>query len=379
MREVNIIGVGLVRFGKYPEKTIGDLGAEACWNAIKDAGIKIKEIETAYCGHVFQGRVAGQQVFKEMGITGIQIINVENACASGSTAFRGAYLDVASGVCDIALALGVEMLSNKISGVIPPDKNDLEGLMGRTNPATYAMTARRHMLQYGTTVQQMAMVSVKNHKNGCLNPYSQYQKEVTLEEVMNSRMIADPLTLLHCCPTGDGAAALVLCSSNRARQYTNKPIKISACVLRSGGYVKANDDITTQEVTVQAAKKAYEIAGIGPEDVDFAEVHDAFSIGEIIQTEDLGFFKKGEGGRVVEEGVTEIHGKKPINTSGGLLTKGHPLGATGPAQIAEIVYQLRGEAGPRQVKNAKVGLSNCMGGVVFGLDAGIDAVTILQK
>jgi acetyl-CoA acetyltransferase len=238
--------------------------------------------------------------------------------------------------------------------------------------------ARRHTHQYGTTVEQMAQVAVKAHGFGALNPHAQYQNRVTLAEVLGSRMIADPITLLQCCPTGDGAAAVVVASAERARRQTARPVKIRASVIVSGYPKAGGGDITTHPTTTAAAAKAYETAGLGPSDVDVVEVHDAFSIGEIVHLEDLGFCPKGEGGPFVASGATGPHGRLPANTSGGLLTKGHPLGATGPAQIVELTWQLRGQAGPRQVNGARIALAHCMGGVIYGRDAGACTIHVLE-
>ncbi len=379
MREVTILGVAMTRFGKHSDIPVDALGREACWGALKDAELTPRDLQAVYCGHVFQGRIVGQQVMKGLGLAGTPVYNVENACASGSTALNLAWTAVASGAIDIALVLGVEQLSTRGSGVIPPDQNDLEGLVGRTNPATYALMARRHMYQYGTTIEQIAQVAVKAHEFGALNPHAQFQNRVTLAEVLGSRMIADPVTLLQCCPTGDGAAAVIVASAERARQKTTTPVTIAASAIVSGYPKTAGSDITIHPTTVAAAKKAYETAGIGPSNVDVAEVHDAFAIGEIVHLEDLGFCAKGEGGPFVASGATGPNGRKPTNTSGGLLTKGHPLGATGPGQIVELTWQLRGQAGPRQVGAPRVALAHCMGGVIFGRDAGVCTVHILKR
>lgn len=379
MGEVAIVGVAMTRFGKHPDVPVDNLAREACWAALKDAELTPRDIQAIYCGHVFQGRIVGQQVVKGLGISGTPTFNVENACASGSTALHLAWTAVTAGMIDVALVLGVEQLSSRGSGVIPPDQNDLEGLLGRTNPGTYALMARRHMYQYGTTAAQMAQVAVKAHQFGSLNPHAQYQNRVTLEEVLSSRMIADPLTLLQCCPTGDGAAAVIIAGAERARRQTAKPISIAASVIVSGYPKTGGSDITTHPSTKAAAQKAYEVAGIGPSDVSVVEVHDAFSIGEIVHLEDLGFCPKGQGGSLVASGATGPDGRLPTNTSGGLLTKGHPLGATGPAQIVELTWQLRGQAGARQAGAPKVALAHCMGGVIYGRDAGACTIHILHR
>jgi acetyl-CoA acetyltransferase len=380
MREVKVVGVGMVKFGKYPDKRLSELGKDACWKAIRDAGVNPRDIQVAYCGHNRQGSVAGQRILVEIGLTGIPITNVENACCSGSSAVREAFMAVAGGFYEVALVVGAEKLYGKVQGALSGSDEDLEIDLGLVQPALYALRARRHMELYGTTSAQLAKISVKNHHNGCLNPNAQYQKEITVEEVLASRMIADPLHLLDCCPIGDGAAAVVLCSAEAAKKYSGKPVSFVASTLATGtinsGYTDV--ELTREELTIRAAQEAYRTAGIGPEDIDLAEVHDCFTIAEMTRIENLGFCKPGEAGKLIDEGTTEIGGRIPINTSGGLLAKGHPLGATGVAQIAEIVWQLRGQAGPRQVKGAKVGLAHCRGGSVAGTEGGTCTVQILK-
>lgn len=382
MRDVFIIGVGMTKIGKFPEITTTDMARKAYVDAIKDSGISPKQIEAAVIGHVRQagqGAILGQRIMREVGVTGIPILNVENICASGSSAIWCAYNFIAAGQFDLAVVIGVEQLSILGKGVIPPRQEDLEGVQGMTLPSYFAMVAKRHMHEYGTTIEQLARVSIKNHKNGSLNPYAQFQEEITFGEICQSPMVADPLTVLHCCPTGDGAAAAIICSENIAKRYSSKPIKIAASVLKSGSFDGGWRDLTINDQTRRASKDAYEMAGIGPEDLDLVELHDCFTIAEVFHYENLGLCGKGEGGRLIDDGETELSGKIPVNPSGGLLAKGHPFGATGVAQIVEIVWQLRGKAGKRQIPDAKVGLTHCVGGVVDGLDLGACTVHILKK
>ncbi len=379
MREVAVIGVGSTVFGKLPERLVKDMGSEAVTAAIEDAGIGPEEINTAYTATSFGGNVVGERVLATAGITGIEVVNVENACAGGATAFRGAWLAVASGLHDIALAVGVESMTTTIAGnLITPEQDDLSGDLGNNAPAHFALSMRRHMERYGTTLEQFARVSVKNHHNGCLNPYSQYQKELTIEEILNSRMIVDPITLLQCCPNSDGAAAVILCPLDIADKYTNKPVTLIASVLQMGEPEYRWQDLALSDMTTRAANRAYEMAGVGPEDIDVCELHDAFCYCEIAHYEELGFCPVGEGGRFIEEGSTEIGGKIAVNPGGGLLSRGHPVAATGVEQIAEIVWQLRGDAGKRQVPDAKVGLAHTIGGEVAGLESGTVAIHILK-
>jgi benzoylsuccinyl-CoA thiolase BbsB subunit len=381
MREVAVIGVGSTVFGKFPAKLVKAMGREAAQAAIADARIKPKDIQFAYASTVFGGAVVGQRVLTEIGISNIEVINVENACAGGATAFRGAWYAIASGLYDIGLVLGVESMSTSpIAGkLIPPEKGDLGGQMGHSMPAHFALSMRRHMEKYGTTLEQFAKVSVKNHHNGCLNPYSQYHQELTVEEILKSRTICDPITLLQCCPNSDGAAAAVLCSMEVAKKYSRQPIKVAASVLKMGDFEYRWKDLGSSDLSDQCAKQAYEMAGCGPEDVDVCELHDAFTYSEIAHYEELGFCGYGEGGRLIDEGKTEIGGRIAVNPSGGLLAKGHPVSATGVAQIAEIVWHLRGEAGKRQQPNARVGLAHTMGGEVADIECGACAIHILKR
>jgi len=383
MREVSVIGVGMTNFGKFIDTPIEQLAQKALWDALKDADVKPREIGAAYCGNMLAGRISGlysclaEILFEQAGIVGIPILSVENACASGSSAFREAWIAVASGLYDIAIALGIEKMTGRLPAPLVREKNTMDGIMGLVMPGIWAIRAQKHMEKYGTRLEQLAKISVKNHANGCLNPRSQYQKEVTVYEVLHSPMISDPLTLLHMCPIGDGAAAAVLCSSHIAARYTQTPIRIAAVSLTSGTYDYLRD-FTYHDLEQRAAKEAYEMGGIGPEDLDFAEVHDCFTIAEVIRCESLGFCKPGEYPILVDEGKWDLNGDFPVNPSGGLLSKGHPVGATGVAQIAEGALHFRGVAGERQVKDAKTALTHCSGGTYNG-DTGACTVCIFKK
>ena len=366
MRDVAIVGVGMIKFGRFPEKELTQLGAQACLLALKDAGMTMKDIQTLVAGNLLESNATvGQRIMKEIGQTGIPVINVANACATGSTAFREAYMAVASGAYDIALAVGCEQMGKMGllgtgggRGSISPEGIVGSGLM----PAVFGQAGVEHMNKYGTTAEQFAKVAVKNHKHSTHNPYAQYQKDMSLEEVMNARMVAWPNTLYMCCPTGDGAAAAIVTSMEKAKQYTTTPIKVGASVLTSDPWTER--DLTMMDIntlTKTAAKEAYETAGIGPDDLDLVELHDCFATAELLHYENLGLCAEGEAGRMIDEGETTIGGRIPVAPSGGLLSKGHPLGATGVANICEIVWHLRGEAGDRQVEGAKVGLAHVIG------------------
>jgi benzoylsuccinyl-CoA thiolase BbsB subunit len=367
LREVSVIGVGMSRFAKQPEISIIDLAQAPIQDALEDAGVACGQVQAAFCGSVFGGSGLGQKVLKGIGMSGIPILNVENACSSGSSAFREAWLGVASGMHDVTLAFGADKLT-ALGGGAYPLSDDIEADQGVLMPAVYAMRARRHMMEYGTTIEQLAKIAVKNHHNSVHNPRAQYRREYTLEEVLKGRMIADPLSILHCCPTGDGAAAVVLAATEVARRLRGKPVKVRASVLQSGLFKNDFRDMTKSDLSYRAAAAAYEMAGLGPEDINVAEVHDAFTIGELMYYEALGFCRPGEGGRLIDEKATEMTGRIPVNPSGGLLSKGHPVGATGVAQIVEIVSQLRGNCGERQVAGARIGLTHCTGGGVAGFD-----------
>ncbi len=386
MRDVAVIGVGMTQFGKHSDRTIRELGEEALWAALTDAGVAPKDVQVAYVGNALgrlsgQEMIAGQMLLREVGITSIPITRVEDACASASFAFRESWLSVASGLYDAAMAVGVEKMTNGTTEEVTralagASDTELEADLGITFPGVFAMVARRHMYQYGTTREQLAQVSVKNHDNGALNPRSQFQKRFTIEEVLASRPIARPLNLLDCCPISDGCAAAVLVARELVPRYTAKPIWIAGSGQASGAF-EPGSDITILKPTIMASRAAYDMAGLGPEDMDLVEVHDCFTIAEVLHTEDLGFASKGEGGPFIQDGNTAIGGRIPINPSGGLLAKGHPVGATGLAQIVEVVEQLRGLSGPRQVQGAKAGMAMCLGGFMHS-DAGTVAVHILK-
>ena len=380
MREVAIIGVGCTVMGKFPEKLPYELGAAAAQAAIEDAGISPGDLQFAYCANLYGGMVIGQAVLGEVGITDIELTNVENACTGGATAIRKAWWDIASGLYDIGIAIGVESITTSAMAgrLITPARGDITGELGMNMVARFALTQRRYMDTFDVSLEQIAKVSVKNHHYGCLNPYSQYKKEFTIEEVINSRPICEPITLLQCCPSTDGAAAAVLVPLELAKKYTSKPVIIAASVLKSGDYSFLWEDMTFSDMTYKCTNSAYEMAGLGPEDVNVCELHDAFAVNELQHYVELGFCKRGEEVRLLEDGETELGGRIPVNASGGLLSKGHPVSASGVAQIAEIVWQLRGQAGERQIPNCKVGLAHVIGGEVTGLESGAVAVHILK-
>jgi acetyl-CoA acetyltransferase len=378
--EAVVIGIGIHKFGRFPEKSVEELGKYAVEMALADANIGFKDVQAMFLsnsGNLYPG--IGPKVAFMFGRTTIPIVNVEAACAGGGACLRMAQMAIKQGEYDIVLAVGVE---KQPRGFLAPAISGYEHWQAMSgldeNPMYWAMKARLHMKKYGTTIEQIAQVSVKNHKNGALNPNAMYQKPMTLEEVLNSRVVCDPLTLYMFCAPNDGAAAVVLASEKVARRYTTKPVFLAACAHRIspypeldvGGYFGYNTGNKTS--TTLAAIEAYEKAGIGPEDVSLAELQDTDASGEIIFSEELLLFKEGEGGPAVSQGLTELDGKLPISTDGGIISKGEPVGASALGQIYEGVLQLRGMAGPRQVKNARVALCHVRGAL------GHACVTILK-
>jgi acetyl-CoA C-acetyltransferase/acetyl-CoA acyltransferase len=371
MRRVAVIGVGVTKFGKH-ERTCAELFAEAAADAIQDAGVSPRAIQALYYGNVVGGEGErqlhmGPLAATVLGIPTVPTTRFETACATSHAAFRHAVMEIAAGVSDVVLVGGAERVLNLATDAATEyftyaSDAIFEQPTGITFPGVFALIARAHMAKYGTTEEQMAHVAVKNHRHGALNPKAQFQKEITLEQVMKSPKVADPLKLYDCCPFTDGAAAVVVVSEEVARR-SRKPVWIlSSAAASDSMFLHEKKDLSRVLATERAAQAAYREAGRGPQDVDVVELHDCFTIAEIVATEGLGFFEPGTGGIAAEQGWTSLGGKLPVNPSGGLKAKGHPIGATGAAQVAEIVTQLRGEAGPRQVDGAKVGLVHTLGG-----------------
>lgn len=373
MRDVAIIGVGITKFGELWDLSFRQMIIEAGARALEDANIDGKQIDAMYIGNMSAGQFICQEhiaslIADHAGLVPIPATRVEAACASGGLALRQAVISVASGVHDYVVAAGIEkmtdVMSEQATGALATAADqEWEVNAGATFPGLYALMARRHMYEFGTTEEQMAMVAVKNHNNACMNPCAQYHTKITVESVLRSPPVALPLKLLDCSPITDGAACVIVAPAEKARKMDRVPVLVIGTGQASDTIsLHSRQSLTGLRATTEAARMAYRMAGIGPEDIDVAEVHDCFTIAEIMAIEDLGFCKKGEGGKLTEEGQTEIGGKIPINTSGGLKGKGHPVGATGIAQVVEIVHQLRGDAGKRQVKGAEIGLTHNVGG-----------------
>ncbi|WP_457555474.1 thiolase domain-containing protein [Candidatus Pyrohabitans sp.] len=384
MKRVAVIGVGLTKFGELWETSFSQLFVEAGAKAINDAGIDGDDIDALYVGNMSGGRFIDQEhisclIADHAGLTPIPATRVEAACASGGLAIRQGVMAILSGMHDVVVVGGVEKMTDLVTEkttqtLATASDSEWEAFMGMTFPGLYALIARRHMHEYGTTREQLAMVAVKNHENALHNPYAQFHTRISVEDVLRSPLVADPLRLLDCSPITDGAACVVLASEERAREFVDSPVYITGSG-QASSTIALHDrrSITVADATVNAAKEAYARAKRSAGDIQVAEVHDAFTIGEILAIEGLGFFKIGEGGRATEEGETAIGGRIPVNTSGGLKAKGHPVGATGVAQVVEIALQLRGEAGKRQV-DADVGLAHNVGG-----SGGTAVVHILEK
>jgi acetyl-CoA C-acetyltransferase len=373
MRDVAIIGVGMTAWGELWEKSLRTIWAEAAAAALEDAGVDHIDYMTVGC--MSPGLFVGQEhiaslLADELGMAGVPAARVETACASGGLALRTGFAEVASGLSDIVLVTGVEKMNDVDTAETTfalgtAADQEWESFHGVTFPGLYAMMARVHMARYGTTSEQLAAVAVKNHANALLNPHAQYHLKLTVEDVLASTMVADPLHIFDCSPITDGAAALVLAPLEKARELAKgRPVvKISGSGLATDTIALANrEDLASLPAVEKAAQRAYAMAGVGPGDIHLAEVHDCFTIAEIMTTEALGFFERGQAAPAVERGLTALGGRLPVNTSGGLKAKGHPVGATGVAQAVEITTQLRGEAGQRQVEGARVGLTQTMGG-----------------
>jgi len=369
MREVAIVGSGMTKFGELWDMSLRDLFVEAALGAMKSAGVD--SIDSIYIGNMSGGQFVGQEhlgplMADHLGVAGVPATRVESACASGGMALRSAYLEVASGMSDLVLASGVEKMNDgaDVTGVLATASDqEQEVYYGVTFPGLYALIARAHMEKYGTTEEDMSWVSVKAHRNGAKNPHAQFRRVMSLEDVMTSSMVAEPLRLLHCSPVTDGGAALLLCPLDRAHEFTDRPVKILASGAATSTLALADRaDPADLDVVDLSGKRAYEMAGLTPEDIDVAEVHDCFAIAEICCYEALGFVERGKGKDAAREGITDLGGRIPVNVSGGLKSKGHPVGATGIAQAVTIIEQLRGEGGEVQVEGANIGLAQNLGG-----------------
>ena len=376
-RKIAIIGCGMTKFGRHEDKTLTDLMTESSLEAIKDAGIDEKDIGAIYVGNMLAQELNKQTLLAtvladQLALYNVAVDGISNGTASGGSAVRNAFLAVASGFCDIALVTGVEKMRgsprDKVTDLIATMSHPSEYVQGATLPSLAAMFTRLYMQKYDVERRHLAMVAVKNHSNALKNPYAHIRKAVTLEELLSednpkNPVVADPLRLYDCCPMSDGAASLILCSLEEAEKIVDTPIVIAGIGQASDNPVLCErEDPTVLEALRRASQQAFKMAKITPKDIDVAELHDAFTILEIAESEDAGFFKKGTGHKALEEEVTSLDGELPINPSGGLKARGHPVGATGVAQLVELTWQLRGEAEARQVKGAEKAFSCNLGG-----------------
>ena len=385
MRSVSVIGIGETRLGKLPDYSLADMIREAGNKAIADAGLEPKDIGAAYIGNYNGSFLCNQSHLSAMttetlGLGNIPVTRVEAACASGGEALRQGYIGIISGLYDIVLVGGVEKMTHKATNFVTEAiatamDYEKESMAGMTFPGCFAMIANRYFHEYRNVKKEMAMCAVNAHHNACLNPDAQIHKEIDIDTVLEADLIASPFSLYDCSLVTDGAVFAVLAATDIAEKWSRHRIVEIAGSGHAGDILTlyGKKDITTFKVTLAAAKEAYDNAGMKPDDIDFAEVHDCFTITQIINTEDLGFFEKGKGADAVVEGATRIEGKKPINPSGGLKAKGHAIGATGISQIYELVTQIRGDAGSRQLKKANIGLAHNLGGA-----AGTCTVHILK-
>jgi len=367
MADAYIVGVDMIKFGRFPEKSVPQLGSEAALLALDDCGLTIQDMQALYCGNLGQASgMVGQRILQEIGQTGIPVVNVANACATGATAFREAWTSVKAELYDIVLAVGVEQMGRGLLGGGGGSRGiSKEGLLGSgTMPSVFAEAGMEHTRKHGTTFEQFAKVSVKNHHHSTMNSKAMYQIETPLETVMNAEMISYPNTKLMCSVNVDGSAAAVIASEKKARELglMDRAVKVRASVLTSDPWQER--DLVMPDVnscTRKAAAAAYEMAGLGPDDIDLIELHDCFATAEILHYENLGLCQDGEAGRLIDDGDVALGGRIPVNVSGGLLSKGHPLGATGIANIYEVSTHLRGDAGQRQVEGARIGLTHVIG------------------
>jgi len=367
-RPVFIAGVGMSHFDYLPDVDPIYYTSQMIIRALKDAELQWKDIQAVFCGSCFLGASIGHKIIKEVGLTGVPIVNIENACSTGASALRLAYMQIATEIYDCMLIMGVE---KNPKGPIPAQSFlpwELE-LGFNFHPGNYALETVKYMHRTGATEKDISLVTVKNRKNASLNPNARFQKPVSLEEVMASRLVAPPLRLLHCCPLADGAAVAVVSSKNKLKS-PNRAVRVEAAVLRSasykeeyvpGGIIQSVKFPAKESLAAQSAKEAYEISGYGPEDIDVVQAYDTVSSSELWDIEELGFCGEGKAPQLLRDGTFDIGGKIPVNTDGGLMGKGHPMGATALGQIIEVITQLRGEAGPRQVQQARIGLTHAMG------------------
>jgi acetyl-CoA acetyltransferase len=379
MRDVFLAGAAVHPFGKHRDKPADELGYLAVSDLMATTGVGLAQVDVGFGGSVYGGSLLAQRVLQRVGISGQPAYTIENACASGASAVHLAWQSVASGAADCAVAFGAENLSSFGGGTLPLTTNDIEIAQGMVMPAAYAMRAQRYLHDWGASVDDLTAVSLKNRANGADNPRAHFQSPVSPEDVENSRPVADPLRLLHCCPNSDGAAAVLLCTEEVAAHVSGPRVRLAASVVRSGRFSTGYRDMTWPDITERTARAAYAQSGYGPEDLDLVELHDAFAIAELLHAEALGIAERGKAHTELTAGQFDRDGRVAVSPSGGLLSRGHPVGATGVAQICETYWQLTGQAGRLQVAGAQVGLTHVTGGGIFGVDNGACSVHILSN
>lgn len=377
MTEPKIVGIGITDFGRFPDLTEEALAQFAILESLRDSGLQIGDIEAFYCGNAIGASLPGQRSLRELHTGGNAVYNIDNACSSGATALNAALSALRSAQYETVLVFGMDQLSSLGGGPLPLSRNDWNNKRGMIMPALYAMRATRYMHEHGMEVASLADIAVKNRQHGLLNPIATFCKATTREEVLASRQIAEPLTLLQCCPAVvDGAAAVVL--STKPSKGVAAPVSVLASVVQSGLFETGHEDMIEAEITARTARMAYEQAGVGPQDLSLIECHDAFTISELLYYEALGLCERGDAPQLLASGATALGGRIPVNPSGGLIAKGHPPGATGVAQIVEVCEHLQGRAGKRQVAGARLGLTQVTGGGIWGVDHAACSIHILS-
>jgi acetyl-CoA acetyltransferase len=379
MAEAYVVGGAMIRMTRYPDSSYPGLAVPSIRGAVSDAGVSYDEIDAVVCGHTFGGALVAQRICKDLGLGGIPMSNVENACSGGATALHSAVEKIHSGVAEVVLVVGVDKLSQFGGGTLPMVAEDPEARQGAVMPAIYAMRAQRFLHDRSASPADLAQVSVQARRHGANNPYAMFQQEVTADQVLASRMIADPLTLLQCCPTSDGSAAVVVVSEDAYKRLGRPAARVAASQLHSGTYIPGARPLLSPQISVDCAIHAYEQASVGPEDLNLVELHDAFAISQLIYYEALQLCAPGDALGLHKDGDTTYGGKYVVSPSGGLLSRGHPVGATGVAQVVEMLWHLTGRAGARQVPNARLGMTHVTGGGISGFDHGACSIHILES
>lgn len=380
MSEAFVVGGAMIAMKRYPDASYPGLALPSIQGAVADAGIEYRDIDAVVCGHTFGGALVAQRICKDLGIGEIPMSNVENACSGGASALHSAVEMIHAGQAQVVLAVGVEKLTQFGGGTLPMVAEDPEAQVGAVMPAIYAMRAQRFLYERSASPSDLAQISVQARRHGANNPYAMFREEVTVDQVLDSRMISDPLTLLMCCPTTDGSAAVVVVSEDVfTRLGRPAAARVAASQLHSGTYIPGARPLLSPQISVECAIDAYEQASVGPDDIDLVELHDAFAISQLIYYEALQLCAPGDALRLHKDGDTTYGGKYVVSPSGGLLSRGHPVGATGVAQVVETLWHLTDRAGARQVSGARMGMTHVTGGGISGFDHGACSIHILER